>query len=608
MKLTVGFTERERDTVQSLPKIPWQLTGNHWVALPCLHPVDGSLYAVGAISRDLRGTVEFAGAPGFVEGNGPPLLRWRITADGAPLELAGSRMAWQRVHEWLPTFNAVIGDITVRGTAFAPCGRRADFPGFVYALSLENRGATATEIECRAEGALGHRQHRVRTARAFTDAHSVSSDGDVITLAGADPRSPVALALAGDATAAETASSGAGAAWSLTRAVTLAPGERAELAIYGAMALERDGATAAVTRMRGRGWRALADDTNAALGALQQSTGSAAVDRLVNRHLVFAYFNAAARAIDDARWYLMRTRVPWHSDGVTLRDWDALMWIAPAVQLADPDLGRELLVRTCELHGYAPGRGVNYIDGTPFDVAFSSAAAAAYPAAVDAYIAQTGDDRIVEDAPIAEALYAAHDDIVASRHPSLPLYATDATPSGADAALPYTLHANALIAQALDVLRQTLDEKSAEKVEGSDAVRAAILRHFGTGDAARATLVTATDLEGNTTQRDDPVGSVLWIPQYHLLARDDSLYRRTVRRVEESDAAGHLAARIARLVGPDGGTTLEWLRRAPLDNGVAAEFVGDDGAPLGNGGDAALSALLAHTAWFAANALGIGVR
>lgn len=598
--------------MQPLPKIPWQLTGNHWVALPCLHPADGSLHAVGAISRDLRGAIEFAGSPDFVEGEGPPLLRWRVAVDGAPLELGASRMAWQRVLDWLPTFNTAIGDVTVRGTAFAPCGRRADFPGFVYALSLENRGGASIAVECSAEGVLGHRQHRVRTARAFTDAHGAALVGDVITLGGADPRSPVALALAQEASpgAADPACGhdATGATWSLTRAATLAPGERVEIAVYGAMGPERDGAAAAVQRMRARGWRALADDTHAAIGALQQSTGSAAVDRLVNRHLVFAYFGAAARAIDDARWYLMRTRVPWHSEGVTLRDWDALMWIVPAVQLADPELGRELLVRTCELHGYAPGRGVNYIDGTPFDIAFSSAAAAAYPVAVDAYVAQTGDDRIVEDAPIAEAMYAAHDDIVASRHPSIPLYATDATPSGADAELPYTLHANAVVAHALDILRQTLDEKSAEKVEGSDAVRAAILRHFATGDATRATLVAATDLEGQTSQRDDPVGSVLWIPQYHLVARDDSLYRRTVRRVEQAAPEGRLAQRIAALIGPDAPATLEWLRRAPLDNGLAAELVSDDGVPVGNGGDAALSALLAHTVWFAANAFGIGVR
>lgn len=51
--------------MQPLPKIPWQITGNHWVALPCLHPADGSLHAVGVISHDLRGAIEFAGAPDF---------------------------------------------------------------------------------------------------------------------------------------------------------------------------------------------------------------------------------------------------------------------------------------------------------------------------------------------------------------------------------------------------------------------------------------------------------------------------------------------------------------------------------------------------------------
>ena len=89
---------------------------------------------------------------------------------------------------------------------------------------------------------------------------------------------------------------------------------------------------------------------------------------------------------------------------------------------------------------------------------------------------------------------------------------------------------------------------------------------------------------------------------------DDSLYRRTIRRLDETESGAHLAERIARLVGPDAPATLEWLRRAPLDGGVAAELVSDEGEPLGNGGDAALSALLAHTAWFAANAFGVGVR
>ncbi len=387
------------------------------------------------------------------------------------------------------------------------------------------------------------------------------------------------------------------------------PAARVDLALYVAAGPERDGATAILNRMRKRGWRALASQTRDTLSALQQTTGVPAADRLVNRHLMFAYFYAAGRAIDDARWYLFRSRVPWCEQGLTVSDYEALMWVIPTLQLAETPLARELLLRTCELHGYAPGRGINYIDGTPFDVAFCVDAAAAYPIAVDRYVAQTGDDRIVEDLPIAEALYAASDDIAAAKHGSLPLYRTDATPSGADAPLPYMLHGNALVAEALEILKQTLDEKTAETVQNADAVRAAILRQFASDkDAARSILHTATDLAGGTSMQDDPVGSAYWIPLYHMLSRDDSIYRRTVRRLETpagQSASVNLAERCATLMGPDAAKTMEWLRRADLDGGLAAEFVDEDGSAVGNGGDASLSALVAYSVWYAVSVLGV---
>jgi hypothetical protein len=95
-----------------------------------------------------------------------------------------------------------------------------------------------------------------------------------------------------------------------------------------------------------------------------------------------------------------------------------------------------------------------------------------------------------------------------------------------------------------------------------------------------------------------------WLPYYDLIGRDDSVYRRSVKPLEtmETDA---LFMRCARLVGPNGERALEWLRRAPLDGGLAAEFVDLDGRATGNGGDAALSGLIAYTTWYAVHALGV---
>ena len=287
---------------------------------------------------------------------------------------------------------------------------------------------------------------------------------------------------------------------------------------------------------------------------------------------------------------------------MTVRDWDALMWTVPAVQLADPPLARELLLRMCELHGYAPGRGVHYLDGTLFEPGFALEGVASYPLATERYIRDTGDDRIVDEPVLADTLYLAADDLDARRDKRVPLYTTEVSPSGVPAAHPFTLHANAAAAQALDVLRRTLDEETARELEDPDAVRAAVNRHFVVEAGGRSTYAAAIDLAGNTSTTDDPSASVFWLPLYEAVTRQDSTYRRTVKAVDV--AAQSLVQQCARLIGPESGAVLEWLRRAPLDAGCAAEILDADGRAAANGGDAALSGLLGWTAWYAVNALG----
>ncbi|MCR4339248.1 MAG: hypothetical protein NUW01_05090, partial [Gemmatimonadaceae bacterium] len=80
-----------------IPAIPWQLTGNHWLALPCIHPADGSLHAVGMLHRAARGAIEFAGGPDFVDGGSLPLAKPTISVGGVARELAAEGMAWEHV-------------------------------------------------------------------------------------------------------------------------------------------------------------------------------------------------------------------------------------------------------------------------------------------------------------------------------------------------------------------------------------------------------------------------------------------------------------------------------------------------------------------------------
>lgn len=596
-----------------IPSVPWQLTGNHWLTLPCINPADGAIHALGVLHRGARAAIEFAGAADFASGRGTPLLGPVLRVEGEVRALAAEGIAWERAAGWLPTFTCTVGPLLVRGTIFAPYGRDADMAGAVYTLAIENRGDRELAVEVALEGTLGHRQQRVRTPRPFDDEHVVSLGAeDVILLEGAAIPGMAAVALTADGPSTlevPGASSRTPSAFAIRRALAIAPRDSAQVAFYLAVGPERDGAQATVGVLRRRGWRALLTATREALLSLEQVTGVEWMDRLIHRNLLFAYFYAVGRGLDDAQYYLVRSRAPWHAHGCTVRDWEALMWTLPAVQLADGGLARELLVRACELHGYAPGQGVHYLDGTLFQPGFSLEGPAAFAIATDRYIRDTRDEPIVEDPIVADTLYLASDDIAARRDEHVPLYGTEVTPSGAPAAFPFTLHGNAVVALALDVFRRTLDEEASASIEDPAAVRAAIRRHFAVDRGEKARLATAVDLAGGAAMDDDPVGSLLWLPMHEAIDRDDTLFRRTARAVRAAerpaDAARPLVPELARLLGPEGQEVLGWLRRAPLDNGIAAELVDGDGRAVANGADAALAGLLAYTVWYAAHALGL---
>jgi len=556
------------------------------------------------LHRGARAAVEFAGGAGFADGSAAPLARLSFTANGAPVSFGGGGLAWERAMEWLPTFTGAAEALVIRGTVFAPYGQDADTAGAVYALAIENRGTADVDVSITLSGTLGYRQLRVRTPRAFEDAHcAMRTADDVVILKGGALPGLAALAIGSDGASQVDIDGDGPGTYSIRREVRIAPGQHTDVAFYIAAGPEQDGAHATASVMRRRGWRELLSATRDSLRDLEQTTGHDALDRLINRNLLLAYFYGVGRALDDAHFYLVRTRTPWHGRGVTFREWESLTWTIPAIQLADASLARELILRACEVHGYAPGSGVRYLDGTLFEPGFCLEAAASYALAVDRYIREANDDQIVEEPVLADTLYLASEDLAARRNENIPLYATEVGPSGLPAPLPYTLHGNAVVAQALDVFRRTLDEQTARDVQDPEAVRAALKRHFSRDQDGKSTYASAVDLNGNAVLADDPLASVYWLPVYEVVDRNESTYRRTVRAA--STDRRFLVQQCARLLGPDGAEVMKWVRRAPLDDGFAAEQVDENGRAEANGGDASVAGLLAHTLWYAVHALGV---
>ena len=126
--------------------------------------------------------------------------------------------------------------------------------------------------------------------------------GLVALAIGADGEGPSEI----DAPAEEQAGDAA-PTFAVRRTLRVERGTTQQVAFYIAAGPERDGAEATVATMRERGWRELLARTRDALREAEQTTGTAVIDRLVNRNLLFAYFYGCGRAIDDAHYYLVRT-------------------------------------------------------------------------------------------------------------------------------------------------------------------------------------------------------------------------------------------------------------------------------------------------------------
>ena len=103
----------------------------------------------------------------------------------------------------------------------------------MYAVAIENRGPADIDVVVTLDGTLGYRQLRVRTPRAFEDAHcAMHAPDDVVVLKGAALPGLVVLAITADGDAQVDVTPGEPAQYTIRRTVRVAAGQHADVAFY----------------------------------------------------------------------------------------------------------------------------------------------------------------------------------------------------------------------------------------------------------------------------------------------------------------------------------------------------------------------------------------
>jgi uncharacterized protein len=527
-----------------------ELTGNDYVSIPIIHR-DGSMDAINVLHGASAGLIEWTGGAGA-------LLRPRVSFAGVAVDMQAVR--WRRLDRWIPVFTVKLPDgSTVTGTICAPGG----YPparGFTVRIEADNGGRAPGELRVELDVEWTWSQLRIATARPLPGPNVLAAEatGTGITLetdGGRGPalaigtsHPPVLHAAAGTDELAPLTGGGVISAVNgttlratITQSVQVRANSRAGVVFNIGVGRERDGALAAAASLRRSGPDHWLRQARLELSHTLRSAQDHRWAEPLNRNLLFNRYYALARAIDDDRLYLLRSRSPLCPNPAVFNEREALLWSLPALIIADPGIAREAMFRAFELASERSGEHRRYIDGGSYDAAFVLDQFLLYAWAVDHYATATRDAGVLED-PLTRQIVLETDAGAYMRlHPQHVMAATELLPSGDIADYPYATIANALLWRFSERLPQlqlaangSADDPPPRFHNAAAEISAAIWHHCVSDVEGHPILASSASLEGEAAVYDDPALSLAMLPFFGFCTGDDPVWRATMEFLRSS--------------------------------------------------------------------------
>jgi len=502
---------------------PLYPTGNEYVALPETNR-QGGIQSINILRLDHNGLLDFSGD------RNEALLSPYVTFDNKNL-LRSTTLNWHYELGWLPRFEATLtGNLQLNGVIAAP----PDYKGFIYLMTLENRGSEKIRVEAGWRGRWASFNYTVFTSRALDVKRSIFLNNWTGSL--------VLEAQAGLPLAALALSSEPVTEWqfdtesgrlSAILPVELDPGEAITLNLFGAVNLEADGAATTNVDLRRHGADVLLNKTRTWLEQRYIKLEEKVLEAVLNENLFFCFFYATARSLDSDQIVALTSRSPRYYVSAAYWSRDALLWSFPAILLADQARARTLLLAIYSRHLAHAGDHAHYLNGTILYPGFELDQLAAYLVALDLYLRKTGDYALVKSDVISMGLTAIADKALDRFDSACGLYSSFLDPSDDPVDYPYLTYNNALLQRAFCLLAD-LQQRNAWFNQNDFAVLAheleeAIYEHCTIHGPSGMMFAWAVDGKGRFSLYDNPPGSLQLLAHYGFCSIEDHVFINTVR-------------------------------------------------------------------------------
>ena len=597
-------------------------TGNDWIALPEIRASDGALVSFNVLSMHDRGLLQVQGSPAVETGP-----EQKLTPVLAPWVAAGTSSRgleitkWRLIDDWIPVATARTGPARVTITYATPPHARAAWIRMV----IVNEAAAPRKIRF---GITAHWSGlaRVTYSPSMIIGQRLQSDAPAWI-----PRTRVFSFVENETVLAWALGhpdcpdeQRAGDTYTVRCQRVLAPGQRTVANFIVSVGLDESSAEYAsrvlAAQLQDRGARTVLAEERSWLAPRLRTTGDPALDRFMNRNLLFSSFFAWGRTYDTEQFVGVTSRSPRYYVSAAYWDRDAMLWSFPALLDSDVRRARRALDVALGIQLRDAGTHSRFIDGVTLEPGYELDENAAPIIALAEYWRRTGDTGYVHRhrAALAELF-----EKLAAHRGRAGLYWTQQDSQDENRRWRYETYDNALVWRALrdgaDLYRALGTPATAHGMdERARSLHAAVMRILvAAGAPGAGGPIFAFGWDGQGYKFDDvPPGSLLKLPALGFVSQDDPVFRRTYRwlhsksfrysnagkpyglpgsyRLPDTSSwsiADHLRLRAGRV------RALKMLLASPWDGGIVSEQVDPqtDAAIPGGGAFATAAGYLAAT-------------
>ncbi|MEG1462235.1 MAG: glycoside hydrolase family 125 protein, partial [Anaerorhabdus sp.] len=298
--------------------------------------------------------------------------------------------------------------------------------------------------------------------------------------------------------------------------IQLCPNESHIITCIVTIGIDADGATLHNMDMQRRGSKKLKEEFIKVLDERHLDISNESLSKLVNLNLNMCYYFSLSETLDTKELVAMTSRSPRYYVSSAFWARDVYLWAFPSIVLANRKKARELLNLGYTRYRKNSAYHALYINGNILYPGFELDELVSVIIATEKYIEMTHDDTILEIPEYKDTVKEILSQLEDWYEPSLGLYRTELNPSDDPLTNQFLCHDNTLVYRMFEFIHD----------DRAEILKQNILKHFVKDNI----FVYALGDQGEVEIYDNPPGSLITLPYYGLIDKNDERYKNTLNK------------------------------------------------------------------------------